>query len=342
MRLDHPIGLLVNEHSSEPYAEYAARHNLKLLAFTPEGICWEKRTAAGLYLTRYGAHFKRLPLPKTIYNRLYPHDPQLISRLIALSPKLQVFNQVTQFDKWVVHRMLSATDLAACLPNTYEYDMASLHQALSQHGDIVIKPRLGRQGSGLWRLTVVPGGKLMIKPALPVPIALPYTDAVVNLFHVLMIPYTMVIQEYIDLASVNGRCFDLRALVQKNGRGSWQVTALTSRIAQADQYVTNYYEKVMQAEELLKDHEFPAADIISTARATSIKAAEVLEANLGHLAEASVDLALDRANKLWIIEVNGKPDKQLYAELNDGKLLEQVYMKPLEYALYLSKKRRPR
>ena len=72
----------------------------------------------------------------------------------------------------------------------------------------------------------------------------------------------------------------------------------------------------------------------------SIKAACLLEKQLGHLAELSVDFGLDHANKLWIIEINGKPDKQLYAELDDPKLMEQVYLTPLEYALYLPKKRR--
>lgn len=334
-------GLLVNEHHSEPYAEYAAKHDLKLLVFTPEGICWEKRTATGLYLTRYGVYFKRLPLPKVIYNRLYPHDQRLVDRLLSLSPLIQVFNQVTQFDKWEIHKMLAATELAAYLPQTYEFDQATLHQALSRHGDIIIKPRLGRQGSGLWRLTALPGDLLLVKPAMPVPVALPYSDAVLNLFHVLMVPYTMVIQEYIDLAAANGCHFDMRALVQKDGCGRWQVTALTSRVAEPQQYITNDYQKVAHSEKLLVEHGFPADAIVGEARTVSVKAAALLEAELGHLAEISVDLALGRG-KLWIIEVNSKPDKQLYTELKDEQLLEDVYLMPLKYGLYLRKKRRPR
>ena len=341
MTLGHTIGILVNKHSAEPYPEFAAKCKLKLILFTPEGIDWQMRTVSGLYLTKYGVHFKRMPLPKVIYNRLYPHDQQTISRLTSLSPPIHVLNRITQFDKWTIHKLLTATDLAAYLPQTYEYDMATLHDALIRHGDIVIKPRLGRQGSGLWRLTALPGNRLLIKPAVPVPIAVPYTDAIINLLHILMIPYTMVIQEYIHLAAVDGCHFDLRALVQKNRHGDWQVTALTSRIAQADQYITNYYQKVMAAEELLANHQFPVKAILDATETISIKTARILEQKLGHLAEISGDLCLDQANKLWIVEVNGKPDKLLYCEQKDPELVEQVYLTPLEYGLYLHKKRRP-
>lgn len=340
MHLEHPTGILANNHASEPYADLAARFKLKLLLFTPEGIDWKMHTAAGFYLTKHGVHFKRLPLPRVIYNRLYPHNQQLISRLNSLLPRIQVFNQITQLDKWIVYKMLAASDLADHLPQTYEYDITTLHHALLEHGDIVIKPRLGRQGSGLWRLTLLPGGRLLVKSALPVPIALPYTEAIIDVFHILMVPYTMVVQEFVDLAVVDGCRFDLRALVQKNRYGRWQVTALTARIAQADQYITNYYQKVAAAGQLLAAHHFPVEAIVGEAEIISIKAACLLEKQLGHLAELSVDFGLDHANKLWIIEINGKPDKQLYAELDDPKLMEQVYLTPLEYALYLPKKRR--
>ena len=230
MHPEHPTGILADNHASEPYADLAARFKLKLLLFTPEGIDWKTHTAAGFYLTKHGVHFKRLPLPRVIYNRLYPHNQQLISRLNSLLPPIRVFSQITQLDKWIVYKMLAASVLADHLPQTYEYDITTLHHALLEHGDIVIKPRLGRQGSGLWRLQLCLVAGCWSNQPCPCRLRCPiqrqssmfsYPDG--SLYNGC--------SRVCRSAVVDGCRFDLRALVQKNRYGRWRVTALTARIA---------------------------------------------------------------------------------------------------------------
>lgn len=334
------IGILVNKNSGETRADLAVKHNLSLIFFTPEDIDWQRRTVTGLYRTRCGLHYKKVALPSVIYNRLYPHNSEIIERLTAMRPPAWVFNQVTLFDKWTIYKHLSQTDLNQYLPRTYEYDMAVLHEALLHHDRIVIKPRMGRQGAGLWRLSAKPNGQLLIEHELPLPITLPYSDAIINLLHILIVPYTMIIQEYIDLAAVSNAPFDIRALVQKNGAGHWQVTAVTSRVAENNQYITNIYQQILLTEQLLRENNYPAEQILTQVEELSIKTAEVLEQALGHLGEICVDIGLDQNNKPWIIEVNGKPDKQIYEELNNPDLINRVHLTPLEYAHYLNTQKR--
>ncbi|MNP78274.1 hypothetical protein D3C76_1758460 [compost metagenome] len=66
----------------------------------------------------------------------------------------------------------------------------------------------------------------------------------------------------------------------------------------------------------------------------SLRSAEIIEIDSGiHLCEVSVDLALDKEGHVWIIEVNGKPQKSLYDEISFQK--KAVYSRPIEYARYL-------
>ena len=68
----------------------------------------------------------------------------------------------------------------------------------------------------------------------------------------------------------------------------------------------------------------------------SLRAAEIIEIGTHcHLGELSVDLVLDNAGFLWIIEVNGKPQKELYDEIDKR---DSVYKRPLEYARFLREK----
>ena len=55
------------------------------------------------------------------------------------------------------------------------------------------------------------------------------------------------------------------------------------------------------------------------------------------LGEICVDFALDEEGNLWIIEVNGKPDKNLFFYLKDEQLLKRLYSAPFKYAYFLAR-----
>jgi hypothetical protein len=73
-------------------------------------------------------------------------------------------------------------------------------------------------------------------------------------------------------------------------------------------------------------------------RKISIQAADILDKKLSHFGELSVDFALDTDGRLWIIEVNGKPQKVLFDVMEDSGERDLLYKRPLEYAAYLVKK----
>jgi hypothetical protein len=126
--------------------------------------------------------------------------------------------------------------------------------------------------------------------------------------------------------------------VQKNKEGEWTVTNVVSRIAYQGCFNTSVCENVLLSEEVLQ-HLYPPEKVNAIFRSIydiSLSAAEILETKTKyHLGELSVDFALDNDENVWIIEVNGKPQKDLY----DGiRKQYRVYKRPLQYARYLSKR----
>ncbi len=339
LKSDSTIGILVdNKAPVKIYETLAIKHRLNLLFFTPNDINWTEKTTAGLYLSKHGwRQRERSYLPNVIYNRLYPQQEHIQSRLTLIKPAMKIFNHITQFDKWNIYEVLSQTSLALYLPKTYQYKKDILQQAVIEHKSIIIKPCKGYQGLGLLRIELLENNRYAIAYELDFPIVVPNQKLVIELIDLIMQPKSNIIQEYIALATINHNLFDIRALVQKARTGSWEVTAITSRLAYSNYFITNIYQQLKPTAVLLRINGFDVQSILTSVKEISMQTAIELEANIGHLAEISVDFGIDQAGKLWIIEVNGKPNKQIYQELDDPELVEKVYLSPLLYALYLNK-----
>ncbi|GEM_PF-4402130 len=76
--------------------------------------------------------------------------------------------------------------------------------------------------------------------------------------------------------------------------------------------------------------------VLAKLKGLSRKVARLLEKRFVMLGELSVDFALDTEGKVWIIEVNGKPDRNLFFALRDEELIQRILARPLEYACYLA------
>ncbi len=146
-------------------------------------------------------------------------------------------------------------------------------------------------------------------------------------------PY--IIQKGVPIRQLNNKSFDIRALVQKNDKGLWSVTNVISRIANISSYNTSICEKACLTTDVLK-HLYPrdkVKAIIQSVYNLSLRSAEIMDENeTYHLGEFSVDFALDNDDHIGIIELNGKPQKDLYDGIRNQFT---VYKRPILYAQYL-------
>ena len=328
------IGLLTPFFQPIPaYTRPAAELGAELAIITPRRIDWQEQRVEALLWDGSTWQQQTIPLPRAFYNRFYGPKPKVATRLEMLVGKNKVFNHITRFDKLAVHQALAESALQKHLPEAYPYEPERLLQLLAQRQQIILKPRTGQLGVGIYLLRKK-GRQAVAHLGTISPIAsfssteklLAWLDDIAG--------DSWLLQEFIPLARLDGRAFDVRILVQKDGTGTWQATGALSRTALRYSYVTNLSHAILPAADVLRQA-FPNRSLLPELEALSLAAAEAAEQAFGSLGEISVDFRLDQEGNIWIMELNGKPMKNLFRALGVPELVKTVYQQPLRYALHL-------
>lgn len=335
------IGIMVanrkeRKYSLKKYLDFNTT-KMKLFCFTPSEIDWKRKSITGIHRLNRKWQENKFSFPEVIYNRCYSINNRIIERLKTNIGSNKCFNHINQFNKHEIHKNLSQW-LVQYLPETVLYDKENASRLLDIHKVLYFKPCYGNKGEGVYRVEVKDSGEIHIGdhhflPRIIIGDSLQFQKKI----HKLVGSTPYIIQKGVDIQQLNDQIFDIRVLAQKNKKGQWSVTNVVSRVAHKGCFNTSMCEKVCLSEEVL-NHLYPPDKvnaIIHSIYNISLRAAEIIEISSSyHLGELSVDFALDNDGFAWIIEVNGKPQKDLYDELDKRY---RVYRRPLEYARYLSK-----
>jgi hypothetical protein len=148
------------------------------------------------------------------------------------------------------------------------------------------------------------------------------------------------IQQGIALKLPSGRVHDYRILVQKNGSGGWSVTGCAGRVGPLHSITSNLHGggQAMRMEELLAQwigDEARIQEIRKEAEALSLEVAAFLERQYGALCELALDLAIDQRGRIWLLEVNPKPAREVFHRIGDKETYRKSIVRPLEYAAWL-------
>ncbi|MFC5402813.1 YheC/YheD family protein [Cohnella soli] len=333
------VGILVANQRQRKYAlSQFLSHNaagMKLISFTPSSIDWKQRTVIGLHRVKGKWAVGRFPLPQVVYNRCYGTEPKQIERLDAAIGGGKCFNKINQLNKLDIYNVLNRW-LTDYLPETVLYDPENALNLLERYKVVYFKPFYGNMGRKVYRAEINSAGEILIGHHYFSPKTIAKNlDSFHEKVGQLLGSTSSIVQRGIPIQQTNGQVFDIRSLVQKNEKGLWSVTNLVSRIAYKGSYNTSIFVKVCQSEEVLKQL-YPAAkvkEIMTSIYDISLRSAEIIDMSTDyHLGEFSVDVALDNDSHPWIIELNGKPQKELYKEIANRSV---VYQRPIQYARYL-------
>ncbi|BBI34032.1 YheC/YheD family endospore coat-associated protein [Cohnella abietis] len=333
------VGIMVANRNQRKYVlKQYLRYNttdMKLFCFTPSSINWGRNSIIGLHRSNRKWVLSKFAFPQVVYNRCYNTDHMLIELLETVIGKNKCFNHINQLNKHEIHNSLSR-ELVNYLPFTVPYDKENIIHLLDHYKVLYLKPCYGNKGKGVYRLEMMKSGKIHIAlhyftPQIILNDAKQLQETIQQLIG--SAPY--IIQEGIDIRQLNNQNFDIRALVQKNSKGIWSITNIISRIAYKGSYNTSICEKACLTVDLF-NHLFPhekASSIIGLIHALSLKTAKTIDTTSNyHLGEFSADFALDNNEHLWIIELNGQPQKDIY---NEFYKQNAVYKRPIQYAQYL-------
>ncbi|TXK72258.1 YheC/YheD family protein [Paenibacillus sp. N3.4] len=337
------IGIMVsNRRSRKRILDLCQRYqhlNLKLYAFTPTDIQWNKQRIIGLSLKKGKWTQSSFPFPHAVYNRCYNKKLITIQRLEEAIGRNKCFNTINFFNKWDLYNLLVHSILKPYVPDTFLYNEVNISELLESYKLVYMKPIYGNKGASVYRVELMDNEDIHISlHSLAPRYICRKNESIQEKLDELLGPKTYMVQQGILMSQLDHQYFDIRVLVQKGIMGEWTISTIACRVAHKQYFNTSMCEHIYDVVEVLP-RLFPQKkvnDILQSLRDVSVKAAQEAEIHMGSLGELSVDFAIDKDSKLRIIELNGKPQKSIYNDIKSFKSKKLIYSRPLEYAYYLS------
>ncbi|PZD94261.1 YheC/YheD family protein [Paenibacillus sambharensis] len=332
----------------------ARRLGMDVFVFTPEDVNYKQDRIHALIYDPETRHWSRkwTTFPQIIFDRCRIQKSKRFERLKYFRAKYanHLFLNRPMRNKWTVYRTLSQDSrFRPHLPETRMYHSSrDLKEMLDKYPLLYLKPFNGTGGRGILRIQKDKGRLLIqgrdlsrriIRPQRVLPQALLGRLSSWNLKE-----RKYLVQQGIQLKLDNGRVHDYRMLVQKNGNGVWEVTGCAGRVGAAGSVTSNLHGggRAERMDDLLRQwigNEAHVARIKQHADAFGLGVARFLEQAYGGLCELALDIAIDRSGQIWLLEVNPKPAREVFARIGEEETYYKAIVRPLEYALWVYSQR---
>lgn len=294
---------------------------------------------------------KSFPFPDVLYDRGGGITPEqtVISTFIRQQleglPDLQKINATYYFDKWDVYQKLRKfKDMQRYLPVTKLYrGKADLVDMFAKTSSVYLKDCIGNNGRGVARAVKTKSGyELSYFAEKVVNLKLATFDNLIQQIESLFRNKTIILQEAIDVIEIGHRHVDMRATVQRDGRGQLGVTAYPARLGQKKCPITSTRSgsTVYRFEDFFARHfqygEEQIEELLAKINVMLFKSFHYIEQVYGSFGELGIDFALDKKGEVWFIECNAKPGKDALCMSYNRQTIRKAFLNPLEYAKNLA------
>jgi hypothetical protein len=335
-------------------ASDALNHGIELLyLFSPLDVDWNKGfVQAWVPEDRqrpYGNWVKRrCAMPHAIYENVFTHlAVQGFThhlRKQARAHNIPLFNPGLP-NKWRMHRMLERSDLKKYLPKTERLkDIEHALSRIEKWGCAYIKPIGGYGGMGVTRVEVIGGGRyrVSVDRTRAGEKAKERRECGTSEFRNLLVRKAGVphlIQQGLNLITLNGRKVDFRVVVQRDGQGEWKVVGIIPKLASRDGVVTNIVAggQKLTWKSCLQQAERQGLQLSRTSlESCALAVAQYLTRKAPLAGILGFDLGIDVNHKVYMIEMNPKPARSLLTSAM--RSLSAQYS--TDFAIYLAKRHR--
>lgn len=329
---------------------FGRKQGIRVFVFSPRQVDFSSRMVKGFEYRNGAWQSDTFPLPALIYDRCfvgpaYRHYKPYVE-------KLQNDRNITFLGhglsgKWQVHQMLSkSSQLAPFLPPTEILTYGTLQETLEKYGAAIIKPMAGTHGIGVVRIKEIRDGYEASgrnRDNQPFRRVLRTRDGLKSFVSSFTAGRKFLVQPYLELHTSDGIPFDVRVLVQKNGQGKWEITGKAVRLGDKRSITSNLHGggKAVSLAEFLSKHFKPALKTRIDQQITRLAndLPPFLEESHGRLVELGIDVGIDIAGNVWIIEVNSRPGRTVFSMIDDPIARLHSVTQPVRYAHYLMKER---
>lgn len=332
----------------------AASHKLGMEAFvfTPSDVSSERNQIYGMFYSEQKKLWTRrwTSFPQVIFDRCRIQNSHRFRELLHFRSKYNHLNFLNRplRNKWTIYQVLrTQSDIRPYLPTTKLYTSASdVHQLLRTERLVFLKPINGTGGRGILRIERlkdsskridIQGRDLSRRIIRPQRISPSMLSARLARWKA---NGRYIVQQGIAIKLPNGRVHDYRMLIQKDGQGEWTYTGCAARIGPDRSVTSNLHGggAAVPMMQVLSEwiHEPEKADSIrDSIEQLGIRIAKFLEKEYGALCELALDLAIDRDGHPWLLEVNPKPAREVFARAGETEVYHNAIVKPIEYAHYV-------
>lgn len=324
---------------------------VRVIVFSPMDVNWKtRRVTAWRYEHTLRRWLKEAHLvPPLIYDRCYYADTRhylmykpYITRL-RQDPHIHLLGRPLG-GKLQTHLMLQKNpDLVPYLPPTKKLLSArDLLSDMIRYTSVLIKPNGGSHGRGVAALTPERGSFRVLgrsKDNRHLHLILHSERSLIHWVRRFTRNTRYIIQPFLDLTSSDGRPFDVRILVQKNGEGRWVTTGMAVRTGSRNSLTSNlhggghaerpslFFRKNYSSEKV--------KEILESIRFVSESVPKQIEREHGRLLELGLDVGVDRQGRIWFLEANSKPGRSIFLLTGERDVRRQSIRLPIQYALTL-------
>lgn len=320
--------------------------------FYPENIDWSNKKIQGYLPAMNNEEWlvSWWPFPDIIYDRgagfrnYKKTKVEEVRRHFHNLPEIQFINS-GKLEKWKVYDKLSKfTNAKSCLPETILYqDFQDIKKMLARYKTIFLKTSAGSGGRGVFSienqgkgfyLRYYSDGTHQTKFAATLRAIYPYLDRIAR-----AAGDRIVVQQGIRLVQLRGRRLDLRVLMVKDKNGIWSAVYNQARVAQEGAVITNLSlgGNVMNYSDIypVLKASYPSIAVDEKIRDICAGISRYIEKAFGPFGEIGLDLAIDEAGKVWLLEANSKPSKLPEKDIEDNVGISPQFLATLEYARLL-------
>lgn len=316
-----------------------------LYFFSLEGVDLLSKRIKGVHFNIKKGLWERVefPYPDFIYrtSNISKRDKkEIIDKLLQYN--IKPLNYFSRYNKWESYNKLSKDGkIAKYLPKTYLYKThKDLRKILKDNNKIYLKACKGGRGREVLRITKLYKGNYRLHYMDKEVAACKFNnlDDLISRIEGFYGRKKFIIQEAIDLITMNKRLVDFRAEAQKDGKGEIIISAISVRVGQRNAHITthagsypfNYFLKdIMQYSDIqIKKLETELKELL-------IMVYKQMENLYGISAEIGIDVGLDKKGRLWYIESNACSMKVSLYKTYDRIIIEDAFKNLLEYARYL-------
>ncbi|CAM3429183.1 YheC/YheD family protein [Marinicrinis lubricantis] len=283
---------------------------------------------------------RMIPLPACIHNRTFFSTKKARIKYKQLLQHTYTFNRNNRYGKLHIHQLLMLHEgIRPHLPHTEIASLQNIHRFMKLYNHFFLKPNSSSIGRGIWFFRkkgdfwecIQAGSKFRRSQTLRFRKKVPWQ--IVHAFRT----KKHLLQKQLPLAHYEGRPFDFRISVQRDGSGEWQVTGMVGKVAAPSKMVTNLAQggSALTLEQLLAAYPNLNPDQVREhLQLFSLEVAQHLSKHLPHLADIGLDVGITSFGFPVFIECNGRDQRYSFKNGGLDDIWKATFYNPMAYASY--------